>query len=196
MSTKKHRIVTLRMLTASAVVGVILSAASVPASALISAELFNTQNLRRPTPWAWLDYGDHQIYVDQRSDAFYTHWESAIVPDGMEDPPGTEFDRPINDPRPRYARRAYTGHVQSIVSLSAGWPSRAASGRAILDGTPRRTWEDGLYRVTIGTFSHRFPVSPIWTGLLANAIFYATITLALLTGLRLIRTRRRRTRNL
>ena len=52
MATKKHRIVPLRMLTASAVVGVILSAASVPASALISAELFNTQNLRRPTPWA------------------------------------------------------------------------------------------------------------------------------------------------
>ncbi|MGD1916621.1 MAG: hypothetical protein ACFCBV_10610, partial [Phycisphaerales bacterium] len=62
--------------------------------------------------------------------------------------------------------------------------------------TPRRTWEDGLYRVTIGTFSQRNPVSRIWTGLIANAILNAQIPLALHTGLRLIRTRRRRTRNL
>ncbi|MEO1279134.1 MAG: hypothetical protein AAFV77_09275 [Planctomycetota bacterium] len=37
---------------------------------------------------------------------------------------------------------------------------------------------------------------PVWSGLLANTLFYTTITLALLIGLRLIRTRRRRNRNL
>lgn len=182
------------MLVASVVVGVVLAALSVPVAMIISNRVLRTPNTQPSKAQFWLDRGDHQIYVYHWRDPLRAHWESSIVPEGMFDPPGPEFERPRRDPRPTYARRAYTGHVQSIVSSSAGWPWLAASGRGLMDGTPSRVWTEWFPTVTLGALIMRVPVRPIWPGLIGNTTFYAAITLGLFVGVRVLRTRRRRAR--
>lgn len=191
---KKHRIVTLRMVVVSAVAGAVLAVASVPVGKIISDRVLRTPNAQAFQGRFWLDKGDHQIYVYHRRDPFRAHWESSIVPTGMFDAPGPEFERPASDPRPLHSRRAFTGHVQSIVSTSAGWPWQAGQGRAIMDGTPSRVWREGIPTVTIGPVAFKLPLRPIWLGLLGNTLFYAAIVLVMLVALRFHRTRRRRGR--
>lgn len=194
MAAAKHRVVTARIVVASVVAGVVLAVVSVPASVLVSSKVLHTWKAPAFQKQYWLDEGDHQIYIYHRHNPFYAHWESSIVPLGMYGEPEPEFQRPASDPRPRYARRAFTGHVQSTVSMSAGWPRLAAQGRAVMDGTPPTFWDEGVRTVKLGTFFMHLPYRPIWLGLLGNTLFYATITLALLVLLRWQRTRRRRAR--
>ncbi len=182
------------MVVVSLVVGVVLAVGSVPVAAFVSQRVLRAWKSPASQKQYWLDKGDHQIYIFHRDTPCYAHWESSIVPDGMYDSPGPDFQRPRRDPRPPYARRAYTGHVQSIVSSSAGWPCLAASGRALMDGTPARFWDEWFPSVTLGPLAWRVPVRPIWPGLIGNTAFYTAITLGLLVGVRVLRTRRRRAR--
>lgn len=182
------------MVVVSLVVGVLLAVASVPVGLVVSNRVLRSPNTQPGKQQLWLDQGDHQIFIYHWRDAFRTHWESSIVPEGTYDPPGPEFERPVADPRPHYARRAYTGHVQSIVSTSAGWPWSAASGRGLLDGTPSRVWSEWQSAVKLGSLTMRVPVRPIWPGLLANTVFYAGALFGVLVCLRVWRTRRRRAR--
>ncbi|UYV11518.1 MAG: hypothetical protein NCW75_09415 [Phycisphaera sp.] len=194
MAGAKHCVVTVRMVLVSVVVGMVLAVGSVPVGKIVSDRVLRTPNAQAWQGRFWLNEGDHQIFVYHRRDPFRAHWESSIVPAGMADAPGPEFERPASDPRPMYARRAFTGHVQSIVSTSAGWPWLAAQGRGVMDGTPSRVWREGIPTVAIGPVAFKLPLRPIWPGLLANTLFYAALTLSLMAGWRWLRTRRRRVR--
>lgn len=95
---------------------------------------------------------------------------------------------------PRAAERAARREGRSLDVCWSGFPFRAAVGWWSYPG-PLDTlvrWQD---RSRVGhTWVVAIPLRPIWPGLLANTLFYAALTLALLAGLRVVRTRRRRAR--
>jgi hypothetical protein len=191
----RHHVVTIRMVLCSAIAGVLLAVLSVPVAMNLSAHVFPFSGGAPFDGRYWLGGPTHHAWIYMRRNPLVTRWETSLVHAGDFDPPPlSEFDRPAVDPRPRYARRDYTGHEQSIVSVASGWPFDAATGRAIMDGSPSSVWNEWLFRVHLGQRFLATPLRPIWAGLLGNTLFYGSITLALLIVLRHARARRRRAR--
>ncbi|UYV11520.1 MAG: hypothetical protein NCW75_09425 [Phycisphaera sp.] len=190
---KRHRVVTARMVVASALVGVVLAVASVPVSAAIMYGVL------------WTTVVSHAQFEDGAAsvEAFRTvgfgaeFWfvsaNGALALKDLRDV--SEVPVAATDPRPGYARPAWGGTPAnaSYLHVRHGWPWRAAEGRQVYP--PGQL--SSLVRMTywnIGPGRHLVPLAPVWPGLVANTLFYATLTLVPLAGLRSWRTRRRRKR--
>ncbi len=194
-----HRIVSLRMLIASVVVGMLLAVASVPVAAMVARVHHASQASYPDAHWEGdIDRGDH-IEMISRNDWFgqrlwATHW----CPKPLE--PAEQrllsgWINPGNDPRPDFARLPYPGDAQAVYALSFGWPWYGGMGRAVTRRTSSR-WSafhlDELVEVSFLSTYVNLPLRPIWPGLIANTLFYATLAIAVLASLRLVRIRRRR----
>ena len=190
---KKHRIVTLRVVVVSVVVGVVLAVGSVPVAAAIVYGVLWT------TVVAHTQFEDRAASMEAfRAVGFGTEfwfvsangaWALKDLRDVSEAP------LEATDPRPGHARPAWGGTPAnaSYLHVRHGWPWHAAEGREVhAPGQPSaRAWATYW---NIGPGRHLVPMAPVWPGLLANTLFYAALTLALLMGLRSWRTRRRRKR--
>lgn len=137
---------TLRMAVVSAIVGAVLAVVSVPVGKIISDRVLRTPNAQAFQGRFWLDKGDHQIYIYHRRDPFRAHWESSIVPTGMYDAPGPEFERPASDPRPLQSRRAFTGLCNRSCRRRRAGLGRPARGGPSWTARPRGSGARGYRR--------------------------------------------------
>lgn len=191
---KKHRIVTLRMVVASVVVGVVLAVGSVPYGTLVAelrlrGPLSKWVGDRLPGPTrsmgvSWVVTGNPQwpeylaevpLFLDSfGSFPSFEHVTEGIVPDA--------------------AVRAAKREGDWLDVYWSGFPFRAAVGWWSFPGPSENLirWQDQ------SRYGHpraiAIPLRPIWPGLLGNTLSYAAIVLVLLVGLRFHRTRRRRRR--
>ncbi len=83
----------------------------------------------------------------------------------------------------------------------ASWPRRRTAEPSDLIGHVRSLWESGIpfgaeeWGIP-GRSSRRFPMRPIWTGVLGNLVFYTCIVLVIAYSLGAVRFRLRRRRGL
>lgn len=202
MAIVKHRIVTRRMLVVSVVVGVVLAVASVPVASLaVIATRPNWRGYAPNTQWKGdIDRPDHVEIIEMHRGPGERYWATIQVLKPLELKDQVMLSRwiePGDDPRPRYARRRFAGIDVGVQVYAYGWPMRAAYGRSSTMPLPSGGYTyslDGLNETWIRSELIRFPLRPIWTGLVGNTAFYAAITLGLLVGVRVLRTRRRRAR--
>ncbi|MEQ8844716.1 MAG: hypothetical protein RIB58_07660 [Phycisphaerales bacterium] len=202
MGTRKHRLVTPRMLLVSIVVGVLLAVASVPVAAMaVLVTRPNWQSYPPPTHWeGGIQREDHVEFIAMHQGLLESYWETRQIPEPVDPKLRSLLPRwvePRQDPRPGYARWRYPGIDVGVHVYAYGWPTRGAYGRMSYAAAPSGAFGhsyDGLVETRMKSNLVRFPLRPIWPGLLANTLFYATIILALLVGLRLTRIRRRRKR--
>ncbi|UYV11519.1 MAG: hypothetical protein NCW75_09420 [Phycisphaera sp.] len=191
MAGAKHCVVTVRMVLASALVGVVLAVASVPVGVLIAQA-----QQKPPFPAAVidvvLDRGDYGVWIHRHDSFGYHIWNAANLRfrPNRQFPP--HFNMTSHDPRPEYVAIQSDDPDFSIMCIRAGWPLHAAQGRTWSTATSNN--EEFLPEPRLFGRDWTVPVGPIWRGLLGNTILYAAITLVLLVGLRLVRTRRRRAR--
>ncbi len=193
---KKHRVVTVRIVVASVVVGVVLAVASVPYGTLV-AELRLRGPLSRwvgdrlpgPARSAGIRWVRSYVRFNPEGSQHYLA-RAPMFPYWMHGSGGGE-PTPVTGVPPTAARAAQRegGPMDAYWS---GYPFTAAVGWWKHPG-PSRTLVRWLYQSPFGHQRYiAIPLRPIWPGLLANTLFYAALTLVLLAGLRLRRTRRRR----
>lgn len=166
------------MVLMSVTAGIVLAVASVPVAALAPGSL------------QWVHSGildtEEPVSID---DGRWFGRRFLMAHVGYHTGAHFDFIDPADDPRPAFA--VAPGERWYVLEYtSAGWPWLAAEGRNVRGSGP----PEFLLEVTVFWKDRSIPLRPIWPGLLANTLFYATITLALLAGLRLIRTHRRRKR--
>ncbi|OAB57643.1 hypothetical protein AY599_07345 [Leptolyngbya valderiana BDU 20041] len=190
-SQPSHPIVTTRMVIMSVAVGVVLSVASVPVGVLIG-QARQTPPFPAPVIRVTLDRGDYGVRIDRHDSFGYEIWNAWNVRFRPNRQLPSHFKMTSHDPRPEYAAIASDDPDLWVMCIRAGWPLHAAQGRSWSTTTSNN--EQFLPEPVPFGRDWTLPVGPIWLGLLGNTIFFAAITLALLVGLRLVRTRRRRAR--
>jgi len=179
----------------------VLAVASVPVAAIV-ARVHQARQASFPVAhWEGdIDRGDHVEMISRHDWLGQRMWATQWCPKPLE--PAWQrslsgWIEPADDPRPAFTWYPYPGNAQAVYVHSFGWPWHGGIGRAI---TQRNSsgWSgfnnDALVDVPFRSTFVRFPLVPIWSGLLANTLFYAAITLAMLVGVRLFRTRCRRNR--
>ncbi|MEQ9096198.1 MAG: hypothetical protein RIE32_08050 [Phycisphaerales bacterium] len=185
--TRRHRMLTWRMVLAALLVGVVLAVVSVPVAAVIAA---NTRN-SGPGLMGFYLGADHVVLVYKFEHPASVRWLSNCYP------PDDVFDAKPGDPRPAFARTRYTASADRVECWRAGWPAIAAQGRIVTRyGEASAKHSQGLLAATLAGKDIAFPWRPIWPGLLANTLFYAALALTPMALLRWRRTRRRRARGL
>ena len=182
------------MLIFSVVVGVVLAAASVPASAVVMYSLLWTNVDTRAS---FVSRGiDMEIYrsIGFGSEFWFVSANGRINLSELEEASETELVEV--DPRPAYASPSWNESPldATYMHVRHGWPWLCAQGRQIRNPLGQGWTIVYTFYSKTAQGSVAIPYFPIWPGLLANTLFYATMTLALLAALRLNRTRRRRKR--
>ncbi|MFI4882112.1 MAG: hypothetical protein ACIAQU_05960 [Phycisphaerales bacterium JB064] len=201
MDARPHRIVTRRMLVVSVVVGVVLAVVSVPVAAIAGHVQQAVQSGFPDPDWEGdIDRGDHVEMISRWRWIGQRMWATQWCPRPLEPAWQRQLSgwiEPADDPRPAFARRPYQGDAQAVYTHSFGWPWHGGIGRATTQRSPAG-WSpfhyEGLVEVPFRSTTVRFPLRPIWSGLLANTLFYTAITLGLLVGVRAPRIWHRRAR--
>lgn len=194
----RHRIVTVRMVLVSAIVGVVLAVVSVPLGAVAGRVHQVWQSGWPPADWEGdIDRGDHVEFISRYEWVGETMLSTYMVPTPLDpawDASLSRWIEPGDDPRPAFARMPYRGHESFVTQFTAGWPWRASTGRMMNQPGVSPVRMDSLVELNVRSNFVRIPLRPIWVGLLANTFFYGATVLALVAGLRWMRTRRRRVR--
>ncbi len=181
-----HRIVTVRMLNVSMLAGLILAVASVPYGTLVR------ESMKRDWPSGGLPGLQRGVGIIPPSPGFeeYHRWNDF----------GPFIEMNFADPGargsislawvPAAAQRHILQTRQPTDVFWSGYPFKCAVG----------WWEfhgDRAWLIKWGQVRHRTvvtPLRPMWVGLLGNTLVYAALLLVPWTGVRFIRTRRRRAR--
>lgn len=203
MPAARPRVLTPRLTVVALVLVIVLSVMSVPLASV--AMHYQAQRIPRPgstTPvFALAEYFNrdgHLIVVARRDFATGTVWEACSGPEGdaawlfamaLATP---NAQRVEHDARPRSIRTPLDGEEHIAVLRRAGWPLEVAEGieRWLPDGTGVDT---SLWKPVVFGQTWVVPLGPVWGGLLANALFYATLLLSPFVLWRWWRMRRRET---
>jgi hypothetical protein len=186
------------MLVIGVVVGVVLAVVSVPVGAIASRVHQTAQGGFPAADWQGdIDRADHVELIARHDWAGQRMWSTHWAPKPL-DPAWSQslsgWIAPADDPRPAFAGRPYAGHEQGVYAFSYGWPFFGGTGRTVTQrppSAPPSLQNEHLVEVPFRSTFVRFPLRPIWPGLLANTAFYAALTLALLAARRWWRAKRR-----
>lgn len=184
--SRSHRIVTVRMLVVSVVVGVVLAALSVPYGTLVREAGFRGWRVGMLPGW------QRGAGLGPGSDLFGSGGQWVAWPPSHEVDP-TSLTSPVDiapETLPHAARRRVRNGHERFDVLWSGYPFKCALGWSDRDGG--RAWLVEWTQVRHRTIVT--PLRPMWAGLLGNTLVYAALVLAPWSGVRLVRTRRRRAR--
>jgi len=191
---RKPRMVTLRMVLVSVVMGVVLAVASVPVAVAIEQICHASPPFPDSVIEVIVDHGDRVTSVDCYSTVGYRIWNSWNSGDVEIVVRLNPEARPVeHDPRPDFAIacRGQSGDGDIfMMCMYAGWPMSAAKGRWW--GTQAGTDQEFFYEPQLFGVVWQIPIYPNWSGALANTLFYAIIVLVLLAAGRFTRMQRRR----
>lgn len=183
------------------VLGALLSAVSVPVSAVA--------HRRWGTP-LYQQQGAIDVYVEHEDYFLVTSWTWDVGAGSWftvydELPPGSSVQasalfsgqqRANEEPRPAFARLGFPGRTRTVGVFQNGFPFFAAQGRRTSTKGPT-SWMDGtssdewlLFPAIRGVF-YIVPLRPMWFGMLANTVVYAALALGLMAAWRLWRRCRR-----
>ena len=192
--TRRHRMLTWRMVVAALLVGLVLAVGSVPVAVI------GTQGPHWPAPppvrtvYGVIVSAERATLVSldrQPGYRLWTSWTDTTDRVVSFDPAASLLG---DDPRPQSAIATASERDQMSEWISAGWPIRSAWGKAWWSLHPPQL--DGLIEIVISGHRTYIPTNPIWPGLLANTLFYAALAMTPMVLLRWRRTRWRRARGL
>jgi hypothetical protein len=80
------------------------------------------------------------------------------------------------DPRPGWLKRSAMPNPQNSTGIAAGWPFLCLWGRTDHDvNHAPQAMDTGVLRIAVRGVVTRFPAYPLWWGMLANTLLYASV---------------------
>lgn len=181
-----HRMVTIRMLAVSVLVGMMLAVGSVPYGTLVREAGFQGWAVGR---WPGEQRG---VAVLPETSPLGDSGQWVASSPYIEMDPMVSYTPGFVTPEtlPAVARRHVGLGDEAVDVYWSGYPFKCAVGWWVMRG-------DRAWLIKWGQVRHRIvvtPLRPMWVGLLGNTLVYAAVLLVPWTGVRFIRTRRRRAR--
>ncbi len=196
---RRPRVISVRLVVVSLVVGVVLAVVSVVVSDAMLGPVPAT--LRDWTSVGRYEEGGRTAYAFRSGSGPGVRWWLWGAADDGELEPIVPALRAITtevhkDPRPRSARWLLEDGEREVNLVQAGWPLRCASRGEMWVAGVGTTERWGKLDARLFGRELSLSTRPIWPGLLGNTLFYALLVLTPFALLRWRRLRRRARRGL
>lgn len=183
------------------VLGLLLTVASVPVSAVLHRWWGTPLYQQQATIDVYMEYENHFVVTswtyDPGTGSWFTIYSPLPAGARVQDSSLYSGEQMVtDDPRPAFARMGYPGRERMVAVFQSGFPFLSAQGRR-LSTMGRTSWADGtasdewLWLPTVRGDLYIIPFRPMWFGLLGNILVYTLCLLGVLTAWRWWRRSRR-----
>ncbi|MGD1915998.1 MAG: hypothetical protein ACFCBV_07415 [Phycisphaerales bacterium] len=201
MANPPPRLIGVRHVALSSVIGVIISLASIVVGVIAPW----TASIRAVPPRAaqsyyWLEEEYAVLVALRRAPGLtipgYSFAQGSRAEHEARTKPFGDMPRVSQDPRPAWSVEPFRGTNEVILARASGWPWPAAHGhrRRSVSSTQWNS-SDGLVSLGFIGIQEYVPIRPMWFGLAGNALVWSALVLACVAAERLLRRGRRRRKN-